>query len=135
LIFDGGSADKVGRATPVVIPPGQESVPTFDGATVTNLFSHSIRPRSVSIVKMASELPPTKPSILNPRYPINRSSVAGGLSEFNCLGLLLSLSFHKSWKPGFRFGSCKDSVEIFASALTQAERCASPLSVIQSMPR
>src|SRR5262245_26777634 len=132
---DGGSVARVGRATPVVIPPGQATVPACDGAFVTNLFSHSIRPRSVSIVKTAPELPPKNPNIRNPRYPIRRSSVAGGASEFNCLGLLSSLSFHRSWKPGFRFGSCNDSFEIFASALTQAERCASPLLVIQSTSR
>src|SRR5215510_1485553 len=132
---DGGGAARVGRATPVVIPPGQASVPACDGVAEANRFSHSIRPRSVSIVKMASELPPTNPNIRNPRYPIKRSSVAGGVSEFNCLGLLSSLSFHRSWNPGFRFGSCKDSFEIFASALTQAERCASPSLVIQSTPR
>jgi hypothetical protein len=132
---DGGSMAAVGRATPVVIPPGQASVPACDGVVEANRFSHSIRPRSVSIVKTASELPPTNPNIRNPRYPIKRSSVAGGVSEFNCLCLLSSLSFHRSWNPGFRFGSCNDSFEIFASALTQAERCASPLLVIQSTPR
>jgi hypothetical protein len=119
----------------VVIPPGQASVPACGGVVEANRFSHSIRPRSVSIVKMASELPPTNPNIRNPRYPIKRSSVVGGASEFNCLGLLSSLSFHRSWKPGFRFGSSSDSFEIFASDLTQAERCASPLLVIQSAPR
>src|SRR5215475_7059303 len=132
---DGGSMAEVGRATPVVIPPGQASVPAFDGVVEANRFSHSIRPRSVSIVKTASELLPTNPNIRNPRYPIKSSSVAGGASEFNCLCLLSSLSFHRSWKPGFRFGSCNDSFEIFASALTQSERCASPLLVIQSTPR
>src|SRR5215475_772716 len=36
---DGDSAAAVGRATPVVIPPGQASVPACDGAFETNLFS------------------------------------------------------------------------------------------------
>src|SRR5262245_35156520 len=62
-----GSAAIVGRATPVVIPPGQASEPDCDGAVEAKCFSHSIRPRSVSIVKMLSELPPTNPSMRKPR--------------------------------------------------------------------
>src|SRR5215470_17665444 len=46
---EGGSAAMVGRVTPVVIPPGQAGVPACDGVAEANLFSHSIRPRSVSI--------------------------------------------------------------------------------------
>src|SRR5215813_14584792 len=84
---------------------------------------------------MLSELPPTNPSIRNPRYPISRSSVDGGVNEFNCFGSFLTLSFHRNWKPGFCPGFCRmDSFEIFASRLIQDERCASPLSVIQSEP-
>src|SRR5262245_31806502 len=132
---EGGNVASVGRATPVVIPPGQAYVLTSVGAADTNLFSHSIRPRSVSIVKTVFEPLPTNPNIRNPRYPIKRSSVAGGMSAFKRLGLLSSLSFHRIWKPGLRFGFCKDSFEIFSSALTHAERCASPLLVIQSTPR
>src|SRR5262249_54456105 len=84
---------------------------------------------------MLSELPPTNPSIRNPRYPIKRSSVDGGVNEFICFCSFLTLSFHRNWKPGFCPGFCSmDSFEIFASALTQDERCASPLLVIQSAP-
>src|SRR5215475_14764483 len=127
---EGGNEARVGRVTPVVIPPGQASEPACAGTFDVKRFSHSIRPRSVSITKMLSELPPTNPSIRNPRYPIKRSSVDGGVNEFNCLGSFLSFIFHRSWKPGF----CMVSFEIFASALTQDERCASPLLVIQSAP-
>src|SRR5262245_40147073 len=132
---EGGSVAMVGRVTPVVIPPGQASEPPSAGTFDVNRFSHSIRPRSVSIAKMLSELPPTNPSIRNPRYPINRSSVDGGVNEFNCLALLLGLSFQRNWKPCFCPGFCRmDSFEIFASPLIQDERCASPLLVIQSTP-
>jgi hypothetical protein len=40
------------------------------------------------------------------------------------------LSFHRNPKPGF----CIVAGEIFASVLTQAERWASPLLVVQSVP-
>src|SRR5581483_4045899 len=129
-LASGGIVVRAGRATPVVIPPGQASVPGPAGAPEFRCFSHSMRPRSVSITKRLSELPATNPSMRKPRYPINRSSVAGGISEFNCLGSFFSFIFHKNWKPGF----CILSFEIFASDLTQAERCASALSVIQSRP-
>src|SRR5262245_16677603 len=128
-------AATVGRVTAAVIPPGQASDAPSAGAVDVNCFSHSIRPRSVSITKTLSELPPTKPSMRKPRYPIKRSIREGGASEFNCFGSFLSLSFHRNWKPDFSPGFCKDSFEIFASALTQDERCASPLFVIQSVPR
>src|SRR5262249_2256696 len=64
---DGGSVAKVGRATTVVIPPGQASVPAWDGVVETNRFSHSIRPRSVSIGKVDAETAPTNPNIRKPR--------------------------------------------------------------------
>src|SRR5262245_49328450 len=125
-----GAAATVGRATLAVIPPGQGRDAASGVAAEVNCFSHSIRPRSVSITKILSELPPTNPNIRNPRYPINRSSVAGGVSESSCLGSFLSFIFHRSWKPRL----CMVSTEIFASVLTQDERCASPLPVIQSAP-
>src|SRR5262245_7973316 len=65
-VANDGMMVKVGRVTPVVIPPGQAIDPTSLGALELSRFSHSIRPRSVSIVKILSELPPTNPSIRNP---------------------------------------------------------------------
>src|SRR5215510_16447160 len=47
----GGSEAMVGRVTPVVIPPGQAIDPAWAGTFDGNRFSHSIRPRSVSITK------------------------------------------------------------------------------------
>src|SRR5215510_3402717 len=119
----------VGRVIPAVIPPGQGGEPPLDdNEPVESCFSHSIRPRSVSMTKTLSELPPTKARERNPRKPIRRSSRDGGVNEFNCLGSLLSLSFQRNLNPGF----CMLSIEIFGSVLIQDERCASPLSVIHS---
>jgi hypothetical protein len=124
----------VGRVTLAVIPPGQTNDFTCAGALFAcgamevKCFCHSIRPRSVSITKTLSELPPTNARDRNPRYPIKRSSRAGGVNELNWFGSFLSLSFQSNWKPGF----CIVSFEIFASALIQDERCASPWLVIQS---
>src|SRR5262249_35333927 len=39
---EGGNMAAVGRATPVVIPPGQAGVPACDGGGEDKLFSHSI---------------------------------------------------------------------------------------------
>src|SRR5688572_25384451 len=100
-----GNAATVGRVTLAVIPPGHSIDEICGGAAEVNCFSHSMRPRSVSSAKILSELPPTNPSIRNPLYPINRSSVAGAVNEFNCLASFLSFIFHKNLKPGFRIVS------------------------------
>ena len=123
----GGYAAKVGRVRLEVIPPGQSrdvAAPELDA----RLFSHSICPRSMSSVKIFSELPPTNPSERNPRYPIKKSNSAGGVNESSCLASFDSLIFQTSSKPGFPIVA----TEIFGSPRTQDERWLSWPMVIQS---
>src|SRR5579863_2288966 len=53
-----GKADVTGRVSAAVMPPGQVAEPA--GAVAGKRFCHSILPRSVSIVKTFSLLPPMK---------------------------------------------------------------------------
>src|SRR5437879_13011501 len=56
---------------------------------------------------------------------------AGDVHELSCLGVLFSLSFHRSSQPGFGM-----SLEIFASVRIQDDLCASLALVTQSpVPR
>src|SRR5437773_1607488 len=56
---------------------------------------------------------------------------AGDVNELSCLGVLFSLSFHRSSQPGFGM-----SLEIFASVRIQEDLCASLALVTQSpVPR
>src|SRR5262249_57824338 len=97
-------------------------------------YFHNGSPKSRSIAWIVCDCVPRKTIDLNPRKPISRSRITGGVRVMAAFGSYSSFSFHRNLNDPNAPGFTMDAGEMRGSVFTHAVRCASYPLVVHSAP-